>query len=133
MAEATTSAGTGTFVWNEIGTNDSDACKAFYTALFEWTTRDMDMGPSGVYTIFQSGGRDIGGLYRMNAQQVHLGVTPHWLTYVGVDDVDASAKKAEAIGGRVLVPPTDIPQTGRFAVLSDPTGATFAIYKGAQS
>jgi len=132
MAEATATSHTGTFVWNEIGTTDVEACKAFYKALFQWKTRELDMGPNGVYTIFQNGGRDIGGLYRMNAQQQHLGVSPHWLTYVGVEDVDASAQMAESIGGRILVPPTDIPNTGRFAVLSDPTGATFAIYRGQQ-
>jgi predicted enzyme related to lactoylglutathione lyase len=131
MAEATSTA--GTFVWNEIGTGDVEACKTFYRSLFDWTTRDMDMGPNGTYTIFQNAGKDVGGLYRMNAQQQQMGVAPHWLTYVGVDDVDASAKKAESIGGRVIVPPTDIPNTGRFAVLSDPTGATFAIYKSGQS
>src|SRR5947208_1260171 len=133
MAEATTTASTGTFVWNEIGTADVEACKTFYQSLFDWTTRDMDMGPNGTYTIFQNEGRDVGGRYRMKAQQQQMGVAPHWLTYVGVDDVDASAQKAESIGGRVIVPPTDIPNTGRFAVLSDPTGATFAIYKGGQS
>ena len=133
MAEATTTAGSGTFVWNEIGTGDVESCKAFYTSLFDWTTREMDMGPNGTYVIFQNAGKDVGGLYRMNAQQQQRGVSPHWLTYVGVDDVDASARKAETIGGRVIVPPTDIPNTGRFAVLSDPTGATFAIYRGAQS
>lgn len=131
MAEATSTA--GTFVWNEIGTGDVEACKTFYRSLFDWTTRDMDMGPNGTYTIFQNGGRDVGGLYRMNAQQQQMGVAPHWLTYIGVDDVDESARKAESIGGRVIVPPTDIPNTGRFAVLSDPTGATFAIYKNGQS
>jgi predicted enzyme related to lactoylglutathione lyase len=133
MAEAITTASTGTFVWNEIGTGDVEACKAFYSSLFDWTTREMDMGSGGTYTIFQSGGRDVGGLYRMKAQQQQMGVAPHWLAYIGVEDVDASAHKAESMGGRVLVPPTDIPNTGRFAVLSDPTGATFAIYKGAQS
>jgi predicted enzyme related to lactoylglutathione lyase len=132
MAEATTTAA-GTFVWNEVGTTDPHACKAFYTALFDWKIREMDMGPSGVYTIFQMEGRDIGGLYKMNAHQQQMGVPPHWLTYIGVEDVDASASKAEKIGGRILVPPTDIPNTGRFAVLSDPTGAAFAIYKSAKS
>lgn len=127
MAEATIT--TGTFVWNECGTTDVQSAKKFYTELFDWKTREMDMGPSGTYTIFQNAGKDIGGLYRMNAQQQQMGVTPHWLTYVGVADVDASAKKAEALGGRILVPATDIPETGRFAVLMDPTGAAFAIYK----
>ncbi|HKA24391.1 MAG TPA: VOC family protein, partial [Candidatus Eisenbacteria bacterium] len=100
MAEATATSSIGTFVWNEIGTRDVEACKAFYSALFDWKTREMDMGPNGVYTIFQNGGRDIAGLYRMNAQQQQQSVPPHWLTYVGVEDVDASAEKAEAIGGR---------------------------------
>ena len=50
MAEATATSHTGTFVWNEIGTTDVEACKAFYKALFQWKTRELDMGPNGVYT-----------------------------------------------------------------------------------
>jgi predicted enzyme related to lactoylglutathione lyase len=51
-----------------------------------------------------------------------------WLPYIGVEDVDATFAKVEALGGTVWVKPTDIPNVGRFAVVSDPTGAMFALY-----
>jgi len=54
---------------------------------------------------------------------------PHWMTYITVADCDASAKTVEELGGQVCVPPTDIPEVGRFAVINDPTGATFSIIK----
>jgi len=127
MAETTTT--TGTFVWQELGTADVEAAKKFYTALFGWTTTDMDMGPNGTYTIFNHEGKGIGGVYKFRPDQISKGVQPHWLAYVGVDDVDASAKKATTLGAKILMPPTDIPDVGRFSLLQDPTGATIAIYK----
>ena len=58
------------------------------------------------------------------------GVPPNWLVYIGTEDVDASAGKAKELGATVHMPPTDIPNVGRFAVLMDPTGAAFALFKG---
>ena len=57
------------------------------------------------------------------------GVPAHWMSYFTVDDVDAAAAKVKELGGNVCVPPTDIP-VGRFAVVSDPAGATFSLFKG---
>jgi predicted enzyme related to lactoylglutathione lyase len=45
---------------------------------------------------------------------------------VTVDDVDAVAAKVKAGGGNVLVPPTDVPQVGRFCVFADPQGAVIS-------
>jgi predicted enzyme related to lactoylglutathione lyase len=59
------------------------------------------------------------------------GVPPNWLSYVIVDSVDASTKKAESLGAKVDVPPTDIPNIGRFSVITDPTGATLGLYQNA--
>ena len=53
---------------------------------------------------------------------------PHLMTYIGVDDVDANAARAVELGGTIIRPPMDIPNTGRFAVIQDPTGAIFATF-----
>ena len=53
----------------------------------------------------------------------------HWMTYFSVDDCDARAHKANQLGGKVCVPPTDIPPVGRFSVVTDPQGAVFSIIK----
>jgi predicted enzyme related to lactoylglutathione lyase len=57
-------------------------------------------------------------------------VPDSWTVYFGSGDVDGDVKRAADLGASVLVEPTDIPGTGRFAVLADPQGATFALFKG---
>jgi predicted enzyme related to lactoylglutathione lyase len=125
MAETQTPPAVGTFCWNELMTTDVEKAKTFYTKLFGWTTREMDMGPSGKYTIFINQGKDIGGCMK-NPPEAG-GVPPHWLSYVAVSDVDASAGEVVALGGTLIVPPTDIPHVGRFAIINDPTGAAIAV------
>jgi hypothetical protein len=59
----------------------------------------------------------------------HGPVPPHWMIYFTVDDCDGDAQRARNLGGKVVVPPMDIANVGRFSVLSDPAGAAFAIIK----
>ena len=128
MAEETqTRPQTGSFVWNELMSRDFAKAKSFYTTLFGWSSRDMDMGPGGTYTIWTKDGKDLGGGMQISAQMG--GVPSHWLAYVAVDDVDASARKVTELGGKVHVPPMDIPNVGRFAVIEDPAGAQIAMIK----
>lgn len=115
------------FVWHEVNTRQPEAAAKFYSELFGWSTSSMDMG-GRQYTMFNKGGRPIGGVMPMIGPEWPPELRPHWMTYVGVDDVDATCQRAVMLGGRVCVPPTDIP-VGRFAVLDDPTGATIAVYK----
>ncbi len=74
----------------------------------------------------------MGGMLPMRGDQWQ-GVPPHWMIYVTVADCDERAKHAAEIGGKVCVPPTDIPNTGRFSVISDPQGAMFALIQMAAS
>ena len=60
------------------------------------------------------------------------GVPPHWLGYITVDSVDTSTSKAESLGATVYVPPTDIPNIGRFSVIADPTGGTLGLFQSAR-
>jgi predicted enzyme related to lactoylglutathione lyase len=115
----------GVFVWDELATSDVEAAKSFYGDVVGWTAHDEDMGQM-VYTLFRSGDTDRAGCMKMMP-----GVpSPFWLSYIGTDDIDATAKKAKDLGATVHVEPTDIPNVGRFAVLGDPTGATFGLFKG---
>ncbi len=118
----------GAMCWNELMTTDAEGAKSFYGKLFGWEPQSMDMGDMGEYTLFnRSGGQAAGG---MMAIQPEMGnIPPHWLVYFAVEDVDASLAKSESLGGEALVPPTDIPEVGRFSVIKDPVGAVFAIYK----
>jgi predicted enzyme related to lactoylglutathione lyase len=122
---------TGAFSWNELQTRDVAAAKAFYAKVFGWEANDMemDMGPGGksTYTEWKLGDRSVAGMMPM-PPMVPAEVPPHWLVYFGTDDTDATVSKATGQGATALVPPTDIPP-GRFSILTDPTGAAFAVIK----
>lgn len=119
----------GSFCWLELATSDRVGAKTFYTNLFGWTAQDNPMGPEMVYTIFRKGSDDTGGVYQLMKDQLDAHVPPHWLLYVRVDNVDVPAAKAVELGGHQIVPPTDIPNIGRFAVIQDPTGAMFSMFQ----
>jgi uncharacterized protein len=112
------------FVWSELHTRDPDASVAFYTAAFGWGPTTGDFG--GVpYTQWMVGERSVGGMMPM-PEAMPEEVRAYWLTYFGVESVDAAIALATAKGGSLLQPAIDSP-AGRLAVLSDPVGATFAI------
>jgi predicted enzyme related to lactoylglutathione lyase len=115
------------FCWHELKAPDRKAAKSFYGGLFGWTFTDQDMGPAGVYTDIAVGARHIGGVCDATP-----GAPPSWISYVTTDDVDAAANRASRAGGKVLMPGTDIPKIGRFAVISDTQGAVFCLWKGQQ-
>ena len=129
----------GTFCWNELSTTDSDAAVKFYTELLGWEVKKSEVlaceggEGSAAYNEIVVGGEHIGGIYKMGPE--YGGAPSHWMAYVAVDDVDARARQVWELGGKVCVPPTDIPNVGRFCVINDPTGATLSLItlKGAQS
>lgn len=117
----------GAMCWNELSTSNLDAAGKFYRATFGWTAEQMDMGGGGTYTIFKAGDERVGGMTALTPQM--KGVPPHWLTYFAVTDCDGTVKEVNELGGKVLVPPTDIPEVGRFAVCLDGQRAAFAFIK----
>jgi uncharacterized protein len=126
MAEAQAQPWLGTFVWNELGTRDIASAKSLLATLLGWKAEDRDMGPGGTYTIFKSGEKQVAGGWELKGEK-YAGVPTHWLGYVGVEDADATVKTAEKLGMKVTMPPTDIPDVGRFAVLDHPATGTIAI------
>jgi uncharacterized protein len=117
----------GQFVWYELTTPDVDGAQKFYQRFTKWGTQAFDKD----YMMWTSGGVPRAGIFRLTDEMRKQGVPPNWMPYVESDDVDATARKAKSLGGTIVVPPDDIPGTGRFAVLRDPQGATFGIYKSA--
>lgn len=109
------------FVWHELVTADQACSGAFFSALFGWTRKEVDGGPFGVYTLFQQEGRDIAGM--MNPTAETPGKGSYWHSYLAVESVDDCARRAPSLGGRVVVPPHDVPDFGRVCVVADPTGA----------
>jgi predicted enzyme related to lactoylglutathione lyase len=117
----------GAFIWNELDTRDIEAAKAFYTRAFPWTAQTNGEGAQA-YTEWKVDGRSIAGAMQMG-DQFPAEVPPNWLTYFAVADCDGTAAKVQELGGIVRMPGMDI-DMGRFAVLSDPNGATFAVMQG---
>lgn len=123
----------GAFSWQELTTTDISGAKRFYSTLLGWNTLDAPQEEGSkrpTYTIIKEGDEEIGAIVAMpNPKQ---GDVAYWAPYVTVEDVDATARRAQQLGGTILIPPTDIPDFGRYSVIQDPQGAEFSIVRYAE-
>jgi predicted enzyme related to lactoylglutathione lyase len=115
----------GAFCWNELGTRDVEAAKAFYGEVFGWTANELKIerteagGPGpDVYIEWKLDGKDVGGMMDISGMLPEE-APAHWLVYFAVTDADAAVEKVTAAGGEVRLSPVDIP-AGRFAVVTEP-------------
>jgi predicted enzyme related to lactoylglutathione lyase len=113
------------FVHVELHTTDLPRAREFYSRLFDWKLQDMPMPGGGTYTMIDVGNGTGGGMMVNQAP----GTPPHWLAYVGVDDVRAATKKAKDLGAKVAVDVMDVAEYGTMSVIVDPTGATLAMWQ----
>jgi predicted enzyme related to lactoylglutathione lyase len=118
----------GRFVWCELMTTDIPGATSFYRAVMGWAARDSGL-PDHDYTILSAGETAVAGLMGMPRFAVAAGAQPGWIAYIAVDDVDAAAARVTAAGGAVHRAPEDIPTVGRFAVVADPQGAPFVLFR----
>lgn len=121
----------GLFVWYELMTTDPAAAEAFYTSVTGWRAEDAGMPGITGYTLLTTGGRNVAGLMALPEAVRESGGRPGWLGYVWADDVDAMTERVRQAGGAVHRAPEDIPGVGRFAVVADPQGAVFCLFRGA--
>lgn len=119
----------GSFLWYELMTSDRAAAARFYQAVVGWEVKTFPGGGHD-YQLFSRDGVETGGLMDLPAEACDR-ARPGWMGYIAVDSVDRTAAAAEAAGGAVAIPPSDIPEVGRFAVLQDPQGGVFAVMRGA--
>jgi predicted enzyme related to lactoylglutathione lyase len=117
----------GTLNWNELATRDPESVTTFYPSVFGWRPDVQDFGGLP-YTLWMIGDRPIGGMMAMG-DQFPPEVPSYWGVYFAVDDTDATAARAKELGGNVITGPTDIPNVGRFAAVTGPTGEFFSIIK----
>ena len=117
----------GAFSWCELMTSDIGAAKDFYQQLFGWTWTDQVMDGGKTYTTIKAGENPVGGIFSTDDALSKETPCPHWGVYVTVENVDQTLELAQSIGAKVVVPPTDIPDTGRFAVFADPQGAVLSV------
>ena len=120
----------GKFVWHELMTPNAQAAAAFYSNVLPWT---IEASTVPGYILWMNGPARLAGLMPQPSAVRDNGTPPNWLVYIATPEVDATVETAQQLGGKLLKAPTDIPGIGRFAVLSDPQGAAFALFTPAMS
>lgn len=117
------------FVHVELHTKDLTKAKDFYSKLFGWKLEDMPMpGGQGTYTMISVGEGTGGGMMT----SIDPNTPPHWLAYVGVDDVKAMTAKAKTLGGNVVQDVMQVGEYGSMSVVIDPTGAAIAMWQNTE-
>ncbi len=115
----------GSVFWHELASRNVEASRGFYSALVGWEIQDQPMENIN-YTLCLVNGQPGAGMLQMTSEWGEE-VPPHWMVYFAVENCDESASQAADLGAAICVPPTDIPEVGRFCVLTDPQGGVFSI------
>ena len=116
----------GRFLWHELMTPDVGKASSFYPKVISWKTQAWPQDKN--YTMWMSERGPVGGLMPLPADAAAQGARPQWLLYIGTPNVDETLDLARRLGAQVKRAAHDVATIGRFAVLEDPHGVTFAIY-----
>jgi len=116
----------GEICWRELATKDLPAATEFYSKLFGWKLEQSKVTPMD-YKEIQLGDVSYGGMMAIDENWGPEPPPSHWNTYIAVANTDETVEKIKANGGNVKVPPFDAPNVGRIAMVSDPSGAPFAV------
>ena len=113
----------GALSWAELMTPDLDIAKTFYEHVFPLRSRDIEMAGGGSYTLLETGSESVAGAMEIQPEMGPM--SPHWSAYFAVADVEGTSDRAVALGATELMRQDS--DAGRFAVITDPQGATFSI------
>lgn len=113
------------FVWSDLSTFNLRAAKRFYRRAFGWRFQSI-----GRYQYGTSNKQPAAGLYTMPRKFQRINMPSFWMSYIAVDDVQATADLAQQLGGKVEMPPQPAPGGGFFSLIRDPLGAGFTCYEG---
>ncbi len=110
------------FAYAELHTSQPESIRSFYGSLFDWelTEEETQMGP---YTMIDTKEGFPAGL------MANANGSSHWVPYVQVDDLEAATARAKELGARAVHELVEVPDAGRFSLLTDPAGATFGLWK----
>lgn len=115
----------GTFLWDELMTEDIKTAKRFYSELLGWGANDIKKDGMGSYTLFKGADdTDIAGVVQRSLDMTGSAV---WVTYLATNNIDLTIAKAKALGARVFIEKSNGPYSGEFAILADPMGALFGL------
>ncbi len=109
------------FVHMEISANQPDVSSKFYSQLFGWK---IDVDPRFNYYQFSDTGVN-GAFVQTDGQTYQPGQI---IPYIGTDDIDATLKQVESLGGKTLLGKTEIPGVGWFAFFADPAGNRIGLF-----
>jgi predicted enzyme related to lactoylglutathione lyase len=112
-------------VWVDLGTSDPAGARDFYSKLFGWKIEVNPDPQYGGYAMGEVNGKSVAGIGpKMSEQQPTA-----WSLYIGTDDAQATAKKVEQAGGKVIAQPFDVGPQGTMATFQDPIGAFISIWQ----
>ena len=112
------------FVHFNLHTSDVAKARGFYQELFAWKFTSLPT-PKGIFTLIDVGGGTGGGMMKNPAP----GAPSHWLAAVAVDDIEATVKRVEELGGTIVEPVTKLGFIGSMCIIQDPTGAHLALFE----
>ncbi len=120
----------GTFCWAGLATSDPDAAVDFYEGLFGWEAEWLGSGGAGRLATLHQHGEDVAILYRQTEMARAAGAPPHWTSFISVEDADATAARAAALGGTAVFREAfDVLDAGRVAAIRDPTGGNVSLWE----
>lgn len=120
----------GTPIWYELLTNDAAASRSFYETVVGWKMHPPPPADPKHYWMIDAASAHVGGMMQLSDEMRAKGAKPTWLFYVGVEDVDATVRRATDAGATVLMPAFDIPDVGRIAMIADPQGNPLYVMRG---
>lgn len=139
-SHAPTAPARGRFIWHDLIVPDVEAATHFYQAVAGWRVTPAPMSDGQPpYTMWKNGAVPVGGVMARSVEVTAPAASAYWLAYIATPDLEATYSEALALGARAIVPPRDVAlvppagasTVGRFAVLADPQGVTFAAYEPA--
>jgi len=122
----------GRWGWHEVMSSDMTKAEASSKDLFDWTGQAIDVGEASPYTT-EKGSSVVGGWAAQDMVRAKSEDAPdapsHWMNYLPVPEVDVRQAKAEELGANILKGDTEIPDMGHFALVQDPAGRVFGLWK----
>lgn len=117
----------GEFCWNELATSNVQAAKDFYGKVFGWKFTEHQMEDM-TYTMIKRDDKEFGGIWSIPKDKEKQ-IPPHWMAYILVENLDESLEKANKHGASIMKPAANAGDFGRFAIITDPTGAHIALWQ----
>lgn len=119
----------GMFGWTDLMSSDPEDARAFYHELFGWRAQGPPEHPGEGYTLFFQGEDLVAGMAAMPPEMRESGAPSVWISYIVVDGVDEVVERVPSLGGRVLRAAMDVGESGRMALIADPSGGQVALWQ----